>query len=275
MTPVSTVTLYGDGMNQTSVLDLTASNDDDDFRDTSSLLHDFSAFNNNLINLSAGLLAILTTLSQQKDPQNLPELHQYLLRNMSELHNRGLQAGYSPRLMEKVCYALCAAFDEEIMNTSWGQAACWENHSLVAQLFQQRNAGEVFFTLLDQARQNIPRMLDFIELIYLLLRLGFCGRYQNTDKHALAELVDSLYQDICQHRTQTEQPSPPVMCKPWQPLKQPRLWRILPLIFILLILAGVATHFWIRHINSVYDDDLQWLQQPPAKTSTVNSRPTP
>ncbi len=48
MTPVSTVTLYGDGMNQTSVLDLTASNDDDDFRDTRSLLHDFSAFNNNL-----------------------------------------------------------------------------------------------------------------------------------------------------------------------------------------------------------------------------------
>ena len=274
MTPASAAMLYGDGMNQTCVPNLTRSNEDETFRDTRSVLHDFSAFNNSLINLSAGLLAVLTTLSQQQDPQNLPELHQYLLSNMSELHNRGLQAGYSPRLMEKVCYALCAAFDEEIMNTTWGQAACWENHSLVAQLFQQRNAGEVFFTLLDQARQNMPKMLDFIELLYLLLRLGYCGRYQNTDKHALAELINSLYQDICQHRTQTEPPSLPILCKPWQPLKQPKLWRILPLLFILLILAGVATHFWIRHINSIYDDDLQWLQ-PPAKTSTVNVHPTP
>ena len=71
--------IAGDGMNQPGVLDVTVSNDDEGYRDTSALLHNFSAFSNNLINLSASLLAILTTLSQQKDPQNLPELHQYLV----------------------------------------------------------------------------------------------------------------------------------------------------------------------------------------------------
>ncbi|OED40486.1 hypothetical protein ACH42_16495 [Endozoicomonas sp. (ex Bugula neritina AB1)] len=263
-------------MTSSSVSDLTSKGDpkDEEYRDASTLLKNFSSFENNLINLSANLIAILTTLSQQKNPQNLPELHQYLLRNMSELHNRGLHAGYPPRLMEKVCYVLCAAFDEEIMNTSWGQEACWENHSLVAQLFQQRNAGEVFFTLLEQARQNTTKMLDFIELLYLLLRLGFCGQYQNTDKHGLAELVDSLYQDISQHRAKTEPPPLPVLNRPWQPLKEPKLWHSLPLIALLLILMGIATHFWIVHINSLYDDDLQWLQHPPAKISTANGSPT-
>lgn len=265
-------TSFGDAMNQPRLVDFTASNDGDKYRDTDALLHDFSAFENNLVNLSAGLLAILTTLSQQKDPQNLPELHQFLLSSMSELHNRGLQAGYAPRFMEKACYVLCAAFDEEIMNTAWGQAACWENHSLVAQLFQQRNAGEVFFTLLDQARQNIPRMIDFIELQYLLLRLGFCGRYQETDKHALADLLGALYHEINQHRKPVQLSPPPLLDKPWRPLKQRRLWRLYPLVFLILLLFGIATHFWIQHINNLYDDDLQWLHQPAAQTSADKVR---
>lgn len=263
---------YGDTMNQSRSVSVGNHADaDDNYRDTSTLLEEFSAFDNPLINLSAGLLAILTTLSQQKDPQNLPELHQYLLRSMSELHNRGLQAGYPPRLMEKVCYALCAAFDEEIMNTSWGQAACWENHSLVAQLFQQRNAGEVFFTLLEQARQNVVKMLDFIELLYLLLRMGFCGRYQNTDKHALAELVDTLYQDISQHRSTTELPPPPVFGESWQPVRDPKLWRYFPLVLLALMLAGIAGHLWIAHANTIYSDDIQRLQLPASTMSAQKS----
>ncbi len=252
--------------NQHRVENLSASYDEQVFQDTPDLLYNFSAFSNNLLNLSASLLAILTTLSQQKNPENLPELHQYLLRNIKELHNRGLQSGYSPRMMEKACYALCAAFDEEIMNTEWGQAARWENHSLVAQLFQQRNAGEVFFTLLAQARQNVTDMIDLIELMYFLLRLGFCGRYQNNDKHALAELVDSVYQEICQHRDQAKRPEQSIVCKPWKPLKQPKFWRLLPVILVILILTGIGTHTWIRHINTIYDDDLQWLQRSPSMT---------
>ena len=268
--------LFGDLMNQPCAVDLSISNDEDEgYRDTSTLLQNFSAFDNNLVNLSASLLAILTTLSQQKDPQNLPELHQYLLRSIGELHNLGLQAGYAPRFMEKACYVLCAAFDEEIMNTAWGQAACWENHSLVAQLFQQRNAGEIFFTLLDQARQNTPRMIDFIELQYLLLRLGFCGRYQNTDRHGLAELVDTLYHEICQHRQPMQLSSPALLDKPWRPLKQPKLWRLFPVVSVVLILAACATHLWIKHTNILHKDSFLWLQQPPAQTSIVKHRTRP
>lgn len=236
------------------------------WQDTRSLLHHFQASENQLINLSAELLAILTTLSQQQQPGSLPELHQYLLKNMSRLHNRGLQADYPPRMMEKSCYALCAAFDEEIMNTWWGQEAYWENHSLVARLFKQRNAGEVFFILLEQARQNTAKMIDFIELMYLLLRLGFKGRYLDTDGQALTELTNSLYDDVRKYRTESPGFTLPEQGKPWQPLKQPRPLKYLPAIFLTLLLAGVASQAWIRHLNNIYSKNLELLNTPLEQT---------
>ena len=227
--------------------------------DTKDLLNHFSATNNQLLNLSAELLATLTTLSQQKSSHNLPELHQYLLKCMSQLHNSGLRADYSPRLMEKACYALCAAFDEEIMNTSWGQAAYWENHSLVAQLFKQRNAGEVFFILLEQARQNTRRMIDFIELLYILLRLGFKGMYMNTDGHTLAELCSDLYDDICKHRGESPVPQLPIAASPFRPLLQIPTLRFLPVTLAILVACGVLTHNWIKDANQDYSNSLNFL----------------
>ena len=244
------------------------------WQDTQSLLHHFQASENQLINLSAELLAILTTLSQQQQNQNLPELHQHLLKSMSKLHNRGLQADYTPRMMEKTCYALCAAFDEEIMNTWWGQEACWENHSLVARLFKQRNAGEVFFILLEQARQNTAKMIDFIELLYLLLRLGFRGRYQNSGGHALTELTNDLYDDIRKYRTESPVSNLQVQCSPWQPLQQPRPIRYLPVILVVLLLSGIASHLWIRHLNNIYSDNLDLLSAPLQKTSKPSANTT-
>ena len=238
------------------------------WQDAQSLLHHFQASENQLVNLSAELLAILTTLPQQQQIQNLPELHQYLLKSMNKLHNRGLQADYPPRMMEKTCYALCAAFDEEIMNTWWGQEARWENHSLVARLFKQRNAGEVFFILLEQARQNTVKMLDFIELLYLLLRLGFRGRYQHTDGQALAELTNNLYDDIRKYRTVPSFNCLPAQSSPWQPLQQPRPVKHLPVILLVLLLSGIASHLWIKHINNIYSDNLDLLNIPLQKSAT-------
>ncbi|MGI2027148.1 type IVB secretion system protein IcmH/DotU [Endozoicomonas acroporae] len=234
--------------------------------DESGLFRNFNISSNTLINLSAELLAILSTLSQQQEVSNLPELHQYLVRSVNELHNRGLQAGYPPRMMEKTCYALCAAVDEEIMNTGWGQSGCWENHALVAQLFQQRNAGEVFFVLLEQARQNVPKMIDFIELLYLLLRLGFCGRYQHTDKHELAKLADNIFTEIREHQKPREHQTMAILSAPWRPLKVIRVRQYLPMVIAILMLSGAVTHFCIQYINHTYTglSELQ-LQQGQAK----------
>lgn len=224
----------------------------DELCDESGLFRNFNISSNTLINLSAELLAILTTLPQQQEVVNLPELHQYLVRSVNELHNRGLHAGYPPRMMEKTCYALCAALDEEVMNTAWGRKGCWENHALVSQLFQQRNAGEVFFVLLERARQNVPKMIDFIELLYLLIRLGFRGRYQNTNEHELARLADNLYKEIREHQKPRKHQAMTMLRASWRPLNVISVRQYLPVVIFILLLSGTITHFCIRYINHTY-----------------------
>ena len=229
------------------------------FEDTVSLLQGFSVADNPLINLSAEYLALLATLSQQKKHPHLPDLYQYLFKGIRELHNQGLRSDYPPRVMEKTCYVLCAAFDEEIMNSQYGQEACWENQTLVAGLFKQRNAGEFFFTLLERALQNSSRMVDFLELQYLLLRMGFKGKYINGDEHLLSGLTSHLYDTISKHRQEAISTFLPSPESPWQPLTQSSPLRWVPAILMLLCVSAILAHLWIRFANDDADDTLSLL----------------
>ena len=229
--------------------------------DATTLLQNFKGAKNQLINLSAEVLAILTTLEMAESSPNTPEMHSYLKQSITELHGRGLKADYSPRVMEKVCYLLSAALDEEVMRTWWGQNLCWENNSLVAGMFQQRNAGEVFFVLVNQARQNLPAMLDFLELAYLLLRLGFHGRFLDKNSRALVDLTEELYQDIRELRPESRTHNLPMTVNNWVPFKQYRVHRFVLATLVVLVLLGVGCRYWIRHINNLSDDDLVSIQQ--------------
>ncbi|MGI9280817.1 MAG: type IVB secretion system protein IcmH/DotU [Endozoicomonas sp.] len=230
-------------------------------RDVMAQLQHFSGSDNRLINLSAELLAILTTLSMAKSTPNINELYNYLKRSVAEVHSRGLQSEYSPRTMEKVCYLLCAALDEEVMKTWWGQNLCWENHSLVAGMYQQRNAGEVFFILVNQALQEADKMRDFLEVAYLLLRLGFNGRYLNNDNRELVDLTDNLFREIQAHRIEPTIDIPSDRHAAWIPIQQKPVRFILISAFIFLLLTGFGSHYWIVHINQLSGDNLIPLMQ--------------
>ncbi|WP_153301676.1 type IVB secretion system protein IcmH/DotU [Endozoicomonas arenosclerae] len=247
-------------------------------RDVMAQLQSFSGSDNRLVNLSAELLAILTTLSMAKSTPNINELYNYLKRSVSEVHSRGLQSEYSPRTMEKLCYLLCAALDEEVMKTWWGQNLCWENHSLVAGMFQQRNAGEVFFILVNQALQEPDKMRDFLEVAYLLMRLGFHGRYLNSDNRELVDLTDILFREIQVHRIDPRIDFPSDRHAAWLPIQQKPVRFILISAFIILLLTGIGSHLWIRHINQLSDDNLvpllneKWSVQSDNKSPVVSGK---
>ncbi len=229
--------------------------------DATILLQNFRGTKNPLINLAAELLAILTTLEMAESSPNTAELHGYLKQGITELHSKGLRADYSPRVMEKVCYLLSAALDEEVMRTWWGQNLCWENNSLVAGMFQQRNAGEVFFILVDQARQNLPAMLDFLELAYLLIRLGFNGRFLDKNSRQLVELTGQIYQEVRELRPEARTHNLPMTVNNWVPFKQYRFYRFFLAGLLVLMLSGIGCRYWIRHINNLSDDELVTIQQ--------------
>lgn len=228
-------------------------------------LEGFQGTQNSLINLSAELLAILATLPQLQKPGNLPEFRENLVTQVSALNNRGRLSGHSQSLMDRCCYALCAALDEGINQTSWGQQSGWENHSLLSRLFQQRNGGEIFFVLLEQARQQPDQQSELLEFIYVLLRLGFQGRYRQHSPASnssldLSRLCAELYSEISRIRPPLkERPHPPVS-RNWRRL---RLFRRTPwLILIPVLLTGGygATAYWIHDYNTTQAKSLTELK---------------
>ncbi|WP_281648363.1 type IVB secretion system protein IcmH/DotU [Parendozoicomonas sp. Alg238-R29] len=247
-------------------------------------LNDFQASNNSLINLSAELLALLVTLPQLHQPLSLAEFRENLVNQVSALNNRGRLCGHPQSLMDRCCYALCASLDEGINQTPWGRKAAWENHSLVSRLFQQRNGGEVFFVLLDQARQQPEQQSELLELMYVLLRIGFKGRYQHqpdpaltsyqNNSHDLTRLCAELYSELSRVRPAAKERQHPPVNRSWKPL---RLFRKTPWLILIpvLLLAGYGvTAFWINDYNSQPQklDSLQnWVRPGPGMGTIYNS----
>ena len=128
------------------------------------LIDNLSVYNSSLLNSATELFAILVTLSRQGEPRDINRFRQRLLDEISVFRQRGAHLEYHPSIIEKSCFVLCAAFDEAILYTQWGESARWENHSLLSKVFSQRNGGEAFFTLLDKASQQPAKLVDFLEL---------------------------------------------------------------------------------------------------------------
>ena len=246
----------------------------------SELFHDFTASDNSLINLSAELLALLVTLPQQQNPASLPELRENLVARVSAMNNRGRLYGHPQSLMDRASYVLCAAIDEGINKTNWGRARGWENHSLLSRLFQQRNGGEVFFVLLDQAKQQPEPNSELLELMYVLLRLGFQGRYlkagnvqgesYQSENHELSRMASELYSDLRRIK-----PAPPGIQSPppasnWQPLKQYRRTPWLVAVPALLLVGYLTTLLWVENYNENRMLGLDALQSWQAPTPSAD-----
>jgi len=171
-----------------------------DLSGTHKLLDNLAIYDNPLLNASSELLALLVSLSRQGSPLDIDDFRQKLLDSIADFKRRGLFLDYHPNVIEKSCFVLCAAFDEKILYTEWGAKSRWENHSLLSKVFNQRDGGEVFFNLLDQACRQPAKLVDFLELQYILIMLGFLGKYQNFERNKINELQSELYRIIVHYR---------------------------------------------------------------------------
>jgi type VI secretion system protein ImpK len=64
------------------------------------------------------------------------------------------------------------------MNTPWGASSGWSQHSLLSMFHNETFGGEKFFNILDKLLQNPGQHGDSLELVYLLISLGFEGKYK-------------------------------------------------------------------------------------------------
>jgi len=217
-----------------------------DLSGTQKSIENLAIYDNPLLNASSELLALLVSLSRQGTPRDIDDFRQQLLDSIADFKRRGLFLDYHPNVIEKSCFVLCTAFDETILYTVWGKQSGWENNSLLSKVFNQRDGGEVFFHLLEQARRQPSKLVDFLELQYVLIMLGFLGKYRHSDRRKINELKSELYSVIRHYREDSALSVPqvdnlPEIKTPWCFLSSSKL------LFIGLLVVVVSyffSEFW-------------------------------
>ena len=173
-------------------------------------LEDYTPGLNPLVNAAAHLLLEMVRFrnNHQEDME--------VLRNRIEAEVRGFEAQALVSEVEHAQvlaarYVLCTALDESISTSKMGESGAWSRLALLSTFHNETWGGEKFFQILERCMQQPARNLYLLELMYLLLSLGFEGKFKITDRGpiALESLRDKIYRQI---RLLRGEPSPD-LCK--------------------------------------------------------------
>ena len=99
-------------------------------------------------------------------------------------------------MIDSACYCLCAALDEAVLATSWGTQSIWTQQSLLSMFRGETWGGERFYTITDVLVKEPRKYIFVLEFIYILLSLGFEGRYYGKGRVLRDEVRNRLFQKI-------------------------------------------------------------------------------
>ncbi len=204
---------------------------------------------NPLVDSASALLALapqLRTSASHSDPQ---ALNQHLCGEMQKFEQRAKQRGCSPEHVLAGRYALCTFLDEAVLATPWGSNSGWSEKTLLSTFHREGFGGEKFFSILERVAQEPAKNINLIELQYVILGLGFKGKYNVQDRggQEIQGIQDRLFQLIKQHRGDINQELSP-RWRGEQDLRNP-LQEFLPLWVVaaagaaLLVAVFTAFHF--------------------------------
>lgn len=131
---------------------------------------------NPLVAAANPLLGLVPRLRQahHPDPAGLRET---LAQAVTQFESRAAATGLPHDQLVAARYALCTLLDEAAANTPWGEKV-WAQRSLLVQFHNEAWGGEKFFLLLGKLAERPTEHRQLLELFYLMLALGFEGRYR-------------------------------------------------------------------------------------------------
>ncbi|MGF1696334.1 type IVB secretion system protein IcmH/DotU [Vibrio lamellibrachiae] len=112
-------------------------------------------------------------------------------------------------------YCLCAALDEAVCRQEWGANSHWAQNSLLSEFHNETSGGDKFFTILERLKSDPRKYRHVIEFLYLLLQLGFKGRYGREERgnEKLSEIGNTIYRLVRDERLAEQEKLPLVNLK--------------------------------------------------------------
>ncbi len=224
---------------------------------------------NRLVTCAATLLSVITRLRSHLEQADAPALQRQLAMELRQFEQRAKGLGIRPELVITARYLLCTALDETVMNTPWGAAAGWSQRSLLSVFHNETFGGEKFFAILQRLLETPAESIEVLELIDVLLGLGFEGKYRVDPRgRDQIELIrDNLYRTIEQQRGAFE----PELAPHWrsQVTAGKRLMEYLPVwvvascVLVVLLLCYSGYRLWLHQATQPVAMELQTLQERP------------
>jgi type VI secretion system protein ImpK len=140
-------------------------------------------------------------------------------------------------------YILCTFLDECAASTPWGGAGAWSAQSRLVQFHNETWDGDKVYQLMSKLAENVDANRNLLELLYMVLALGFEGRYRVLD-NGRAQL-DSVRERLVQMLRQSRGTYEKALSPRWQGVEQrvARLHEGMPLwvmaAVVALLLGGV------------------------------------
>lgn len=166
-------------------------------------LQQFDQYSNPLLNACAEALSLCVSVQRMSRPEDMHSFRQGLVNAITDLKQRIAGLDYPASVADKTCFLFCIVLDEFILNCDWNEECRWENQTLLSELFGMRDGGEQFYQVVNKALSQPNLLVDMLEVIYVLLKIGFKGQYHlQGQKH-----IDTIYFKIESVLRDTQAPS--------------------------------------------------------------------
>jgi len=206
---------------------------------------------NPLVNSASTLIAVFEKTRNTLGHSDVAGLHQQLSNEIRSFQTRTQELGFKPEIVLAARYVLCSALDEIVLNTPWGAESQWPQKTLLSIFHNETSGGEKFFLILDRMRQTPAENRDMLELLYILLSLGFEGRYRFADRgrDSLEQIRDELFRIVRNYRGEYER----ALSQNWQGLGNIRkslahylpMWVVASFVSAILVLSYSGFRYWL------------------------------
>ncbi|MBN1684428.1 MAG: type IVB secretion system protein IcmH/DotU [Gammaproteobacteria bacterium] len=207
---------------------------------------------NNLLRAANQILAFATQFTNHSKAINQAQLKEYLLKELAQFAKTAMEAGYDKNQILIADYALKAYLDKKFQlnkNT--------KEQSLRNLLDKKENTPDYFFSVLEKISKTPGQFIDVIELMYIILNLGFKGKFRpnQTDSGRLQKIIDQTYAIIRSERGdfRRQLSSPPESVNKFKiPRAFPSMWFVI----LLMLIAIVGIYFGFNATLGVFSKQM-------------------
>lgn len=168
---------------------------------------------NPLLTAAMPLLTLISQIRHTVDHPDVTSLRSQILEEIDKTIKTIHQLGYPGEVCLAAQYCLCTAIDEAVLSHAWGSNSPWVQNSLLNIKHKETWGGENFYVILEDKLKDMRSNIDFIELIYFLLSLGYEGKLHGREKQASREEIrNRIFYRIRQARQKPDK----TLSKYWQ-----------------------------------------------------------